>query len=87
MEMVEIEIGEDGRIIRPVGVRLRVPAQLVVPEREEPDEERRARLEKFFKETDEAPKDVPVRKLCTCGGDQLVAKYRRMGFFTEDLDE
>lgn len=77
MDTVEIVIGEDGRVVSPVGVRLRVPIQTVVPEREESDEERAARLDAFFEEHEKAMKDLPRRELCD--SDPLVAKYRRMG--------
>ena len=78
MDTVEIVIGADGRIESPRGVRLRVPAELIVREViVETDEERTARFEAFHKETDELLKDVPVKELCDC--DPRVAKYRRMG--------
>lgn len=71
MDTAEIVIGEDGRIIRPVGVTLRVPAEMVVPQREESDEERGARLERFFKETEEALEDALVREVCNRGVTRL----------------
>ena len=79
MDTVEIVIGEDGRIVSPVGVRLRIPAGSVVPEREESEDERAARIDAFVRETEEDLKDLPRRELCD--SDPLVAEYRRMGFF------
>ncbi len=79
MDTVEIVIGEDGRVVSPVGMRLRVPIRAVVPEREETDEERAARIDAFVKETEEDLRDLPRRELSDV--DPRVAKYRRMGFF------
>lgn len=58
---------------------MRVPIQAVVPEREESDEERSARIDAFVKETEEDLRDLPRREMSEA--DPLVAKYRRMGLF------
>ena len=79
MDTVEIVIGEDGRVVSPVGVRLRIPTQNVAQERPESEEERATRLDAFFEEHEKAMEDLPRREMCD--SDPLVAKYRRMGFF------
>ena len=70
--------------MRSAGARLRVPIQAVVPEREESDEERTARIDAFIRETEEELRDLPRREMDD--SDPLVAKYRRMGFFNAYAD-
>ncbi len=77
--MVEIVFDEEGRLVRPKGIRLRIPEEYVMSEKEivETDEERAGRVRLFFEETRNVLKDEPRNPLSD--DDPLVAKYRRMG--------
>lgn len=78
--MIEVAFDEEGRLVGPKGVRLRIPAEFVDESQktvQETDEERATRVRAFFDETRDALKDEPRRALSD--DDPLVAKYRRMG--------
>lgn len=84
--MVEIVFDEEGRLVRPKGLRLRLPSSFIVEDRagepQESEEERAERHRKFWEETDAALADVPRKPWPK--DDPIVEKFRRMGILEED---
>ena len=75
METVEIEIGADGRIVGPVGVKLRL--QTARTEYPLPPPDRQARLDAIFEEINADADQVPLKPWPE--NDPIVEKYRRKG--------
>ncbi|CAN5410248.1 hypothetical protein BH11ARM2_BH11ARM2_35470 [soil metagenome] len=72
--MVTIEIGEDGRIVSPRGVKVNLP---IFNPRSDSDEERRERLRAFVERNERILADVPRHPVSD--EDPVVAKFRAMG--------
>lgn len=76
--MVEVVFDDEGRLVHPRGVRLRLPVQFVV--RDELDETEEASAERqrtFWEETDAILDATQVKPWPE--GDPVVEKYRRKG--------
>jgi hypothetical protein len=75
MDAVEIVIGEDGRILEPRGVTLRVPSSVAL---RPPDaDQRRTRLQALWKEIDVHLDAIPKKPWPD--NDPIVEKFRRKG--------
>lgn len=73
--MVEIVFDEEGRLVRPRGLRLRLPSHFIVEDKPiEPEESEEERAERS--RMDARLKDVPVKPWPV--GDPIVDKYLRM---------
>ena len=83
--MVEIVFDDEGRLVRPKGLHLRLPSSFIAgqePETTQESEERAERYRKFWEETDAALADVPRKPWPK--DDPIIEKYRRMGILEED---
>ena len=78
--MVEIVFDEEGRLVRPRRLRLRLPSHFIMEEEpgvpQESEEERTERQRKFWEEMDARLEDIPVKPWPM--GDPIVDKYLRI---------